>query len=275
MLFIEREYLINIAEEYCHQFRSGKPFSHVVIDNFLPQEMAELFLKEFPEPSEMDDSTYQKYENKIALSPHNPECPHQIEDTLHTFSSSKFIAFLETITSIDGLIPDPHFIGAGLQQTMNGGKLGIHVDFNLHKGLGLYRRLNVLIYLNKDWKDEYGGHFELWDINTNSCVEKILPIFNRCVIFETSSFSLHGLPDPIQVPDGVSRKSIVLYYYTSNQGLQEKEAHWTRHLKRPNSVGDNLIRPVEQFLYKLTPPIIIPFIREVSSKLQNTLKNSK
>ena len=207
-----------------------------------------------------------KYENKIALSPHNPTCPANIDTILNTFNSSKFISFLEVLTSIHGLIPDPHFVGSGFQQVMNGGKLGIHVDFNFHKGLNLYRRLNVLIYFNKNWKEEYGGHLELWDREMQKCVKTIPPIFNRCVVFETSSFSWHGHPDPIRVPEGVTRKSIVLYYYTSNQGLQDAEAHWTRHRERPNSIEDNVIRPAEKMLYKWTPPIAFPLVRKITSK---------
>ena len=274
MFKIDRNSLLNLAEKYCNSYQKAQEFPHIVIDNFLAPKMAEFILENFPQPNQMDILTYQKYENKIALSPHNPQCPSNIELILNTFNSSKFIGFLENLTSINGLIPDPHFVGSGFQQVMNGGKLGIHVDFNYHKGLNLYRRLNVLIYFNKNWQDEYGGHLELWDRHMQHCIKKILPIFNRCVIFETSSYSWHGHPDPIQVPEEMTRKSIVLYYYTSNQGSQDMEAHWTRHRTRPNYSGDRLIRPVEKFLYNWTPPATNFLVRKAASKIQQIINYS-
>lgn len=275
MLVFNKNDLLELADQYLSQFQAAQPYPHVVIDNFLPIEMADLILNDFPKPMQMEQLTYQTYENKIALRPDHPECPESIEMILSLLNSGKFITFLEVVTSIDGLLPDPHFSGAGLHQVMNGGKLGMHVDFNFHKGLSLYRRLNVLIYLNKDWQDDYGGHLELWDRDMHSCVKRILPVFNRCVIFETTSNSWHGHPNPIRVPDGVTRKSIALYYYTSTQGSQEKEYHWTRHKERPNSISDRVVRPAEKLLYNWIPPIATSLVRKVASKVQNIVETRK
>lgn len=275
MLVFNKNDLLELADQYQSQFQAAQPYPHVVIDNFLPVEMADLILNDFPKPMQMEQLTYQTYENKIALRPDHPECPESIEMILSLLNSGKFITFLEVVTSIDGLLPDPHFSGAGLHQVMNGGKLGMHVDFNFHKGLSLYRRLNVLIYLNKDWQDDYGGHLELWDRDMHSCVKRILPVFNRCVIFETTSNSWHGHPNPIRVPDGVTRKSIALYYYTSTQGSQEREYHWTRHKERPNSISDRVVRPAEKLLYNWIPPIATSLVRKVASKVQNIVETRK
>ncbi len=109
-----------------------------------------------------------------------------------------------------------------------GGKLGIHADFNKQPTNGLDRRVNVLLYLNESWKEEWGGHLELWD--SKECVTKINPIMNRMVVFNTSSTSFHGHPHPLTCPDDVFRKSLALYYYT--EGRPEKtQSHGTLFLK--------------------------------------------
>ena len=132
---------------------------------------------------------------------------------LYQFNSAPFVRFLETLTGIDKLIPDPYFFGGGLHQIVAGGKLGIHSDFSRHNRLPLDRRLNVLIYLNKDWREDYGGHLELWNEDMTRCVRRILPAYNRMVIFTITDWAFHGHPEPLTCPPGVSRKSIALYYY--------------------------------------------------------------
>ena len=106
-----------------------------------------------------------------------------------------FLYFLEAL--IGGLIADPYLEGGGLHQIPRGGKLGIHVDFNWHERMKVYRRINVLVYLNKDWDASYGGHFQLWSDSKGSKKEKILPIFNRMAIFNTTTNSYHGHPEPL------------------------------------------------------------------------------
>ena len=124
------------------------------------------------------------------------------------------MAFLEKLTGIAGLIPDPHLRGGGLHEIRRGGSLGVHADFNFYKRLNLFRRLNLLLYLNENWSEEWGGHLELWDRTGKRCMQRIAPIFNRAVIFDTSNFSYHGHPHPLECPDNRSRKSLALYYYT-------------------------------------------------------------
>src|SRR5262249_18302342 len=116
---------------------------------------------------------------------------------LQEFNSWKFLRYLEELTSIEGLLPDPYFTGGGIHQILKGGILDIHTDFNEYRKLGIYRRLNVLIYLTKDWKETYGGCLELWDNAPKlggKCFKAIAPIFNRFVAFETDKTSFHGHP---------------------------------------------------------------------------------
>ena len=129
-------------------------------------------------------------------------------------NASLFLWFLEQLTGVPGLIPDPHLRGGGLHEIKRGGALGVHADFNFYQRLNLYRRLNLLVYLNENWQEAWGGELELWDRTGTRCVQRISPVFNRAVIFDTSNFSYHGHPRPLQCPEERSRKSLALYYYT-------------------------------------------------------------
>ena len=138
-------------------------------------------------------------------------------------------SILESIHHIDRgysnieekLIPDPYLIGGGLHELRNDGYLNIHADFNLHPSMKLDRRLNILIYLNKNWLENYGGDLELWNKNMTKCEKKITPIFNKTVIFSTTDFSYHGNPNRVNHPTNLSRKSIAMYYYTASTGREK------------------------------------------------------
>jgi hypothetical protein len=237
----------------------------VVIDDLLPEAWARAALEAFPPPERMERYTWQEYERKIAMRPDVPGCPETIELVLNSFNSSKFIAFLEVMTGMRGLVGDPHFEGAGCHQTLSGGRLGIHVDFNFHKGLGLYRRLNLILFLNPEWRDEWGGHLELWDREMTRCVRRVAPVFNRGVLFETSSHSWHGHPDPMKLPSGVTRKSLALYFYSTQHGNQRIEHHWTRHQERPGSADDARRgrRSVRYAARLFVPPIVDKLARQI------------
>ena len=118
---------------------------------------------------------------------------------------------------------DPNLFGGGLHQSIRGAFLNVHVDYNFHPDTRHHRRLNVLVYMNKDWKDEYEGHLELWDLSDGrkTLLAKVAPLFNRCVIFETNEISFHGHPKPLNAPEGVNRKSIATYYYTATRPEHE------------------------------------------------------
>src|SRR3712207_1690584 len=185
---------------------------------------------------------------------------------LAELNSATFIDFLERLTGIDGLIPDPHFEGGGLHQIEPGGHLKVHADFNRHPRMDLERRLNVLIYLNRDWKDEYGGAFELWNEDMTECAERVMPYFNRCVVFSTTSTSYHGHPEPLACPEGMTRKSVALYYYSKDRPASERsEGHNTLFKARPGEAlpepGAASARPraerVKNAVRLLTPPIVI------------------
>jgi Rps23 Pro-64 3,4-dihydroxylase Tpa1-like proline 4-hydroxylase len=148
------------------------------------------------------------------------------------------LGFLEAMTGIDGLISDPYFVGGGLHETRRGGHLGVHADFNIHEHLKVERRLNLLLYLNRDWKPEYGGQLELWDRQMKACVVRVEPIFGRAVVFNTSLDSFHGHPDPLNCPPERSRRSIATYYYSApEKGLASLPQRTTNFQARPGT-GD-------------------------------------
>lgn len=143
----------------------------------------------------------------------------------------------------------------------------MHVDFSHHPSNGLYRRLNLLIYLNKEWKEEYGGHFELWTPDIKRCVRRILPIFNRCVVFATSSRSYHGHPEPLSCPPEEARKSLALYYFTRSGPDGDESIHNTTFVSRPgdrSSIADRFVRIASSGVVRdLIPPLLYRAIRRL------------
>ncbi len=129
-------------------------------------------------------------------------------------NSADFLECLEILTGIQGLIPDPHLFGGGLHETRTGGYLNVHADFNKHPWFRLDRRLNLLVYLNPGWQPEWGGDLELWERDLSACVKTVSPLAGRAVLFSTTRDSFHGHPHPLACPEGVSRKSLALYYYS-------------------------------------------------------------
>jgi len=210
------ERLANLAASLKDTYRTNDPFPHIVIDDFFPEEALTMVLEDFPDPASENWTRYTNItENGKLASREYLDIPSRIRSVLNTLNTPPFLVFLEELTGIEGLIPDPYYEGGGMHQTQKGGWLSIHVDFNRYKKLKLYRHINVLVYLNKDWADSYGGHLELWDANMTHAVKKVAPIFNRCVIFTTSENSHHGHPDPLTCPEDRTRKSLAWYYYTS------------------------------------------------------------
>jgi len=254
-------YLDNLAEQYHQQYISADPFAHIVIDNFLPESILDEVLNEFPNHGEIQWKEFDNKSEKRLASVSEQQMGDATRFILYQLNSSTFITFLEKLTGIDGIIPDPHFVGGGLHQIKPGGYLKIHADFNKNTHLKLDRRLNLLLYLNKDWSEEYGGHLELWDVEMNACQRKILPIFNRCVIFSTTDFSYHGHPNPLTCPDNRTRKSLALYYYSNGRPSEEVgSSHTTIFRERPNENLKESIswsKGAKTFIKKLVPPIFI------------------
>ena len=174
-----------------------------------------------------------------------------------------FLQFLSEVTGIPNLISDPGFEGGGLHQIVRGGKLGVHADFNRHRDYGLDRRLNLLLYLNKDWREEYGGNLELWDRDMIQCEARVAPLFNRVMVFGTTDFTFHGHPDPLQCPEGMTRKSMALYYFSNGRPAEEVTGDHST-LFRARDQGDfrpTVAQRVRGFVKDLVPPLLARQLR--------------
>ena len=206
-----------------NQYSFADPFPHIQIDNFFSDEYLSSILDEFPDLSNLKNSQNYKNQNEIKFANNDfKNFPEKMKTFFNFLNSEIFLNFLQILTSInEKLIADEELNGGGLHEIKTGGLLKVHTDFSKHPANNFDRRVNVLIYLNKDWKKEYKGCLELWDKEMKECRQKILPSFNKMVIFSTTDFSNHGHPDPIDCPSDISRKSIALYYFSEGRPKEE------------------------------------------------------
>lgn len=217
-----------LAIENCEKYRSADPFAHIFIDNFLDAALAADLEKAFPEPDQIGWIERDNANNRRRYQHDETKLPPLIRQMLREFNARQFLLFLETLTGIDNLLPDPYFIGGGAHMSGAGEFLKIHADFNWHHKLQAHRRVNVLLYLTQDWREEWGGHLELWNKAMTQKVVSVSPQFNRVMIFSTSEDSNHGQPRPNSCPPDVYRKVLNLYYYTSRRDESEIAApHFT------------------------------------------------
>jgi hypothetical protein len=209
------ESLYRRASALRDEFANGDPYPHVVMENFLPAEVVERMLAEFPGVRSGEWIHYVHYnERKFGKTDRDSFGP-TIGAVVDELNSPRFLAFLRDVTGIEDLVPDESLEGGGLHQSERGGFLNVHADFTVHPHRRDWRRrLNLLLYLNPAWEESYGGYLELWDQEMRECRRKIGPVLNRCVIFSTDPTSFHGHPDPMTCPPGVTRKSLALYYFT-------------------------------------------------------------
>lgn len=259
--FFDADRLSEQADKLGDAFQSATPFPHMMIDDFLPADVLEPVLAEFPEA---DDDTWERFakatEVKLALADVTKMGP-VTRHLLAEFNGPVFMDFLRRVTGIDGLIADHTYSGGGLHQIRPGGFLRVHSDFNRNPDLRLDRRLNALLYLNKDWSDDYGGHLELWDTDMSSAVRSYAPAFNRLVVFATTDWSFHGHPDPLTCPDDRTRRSMALYYYSNGRPADEvSDSHSTLFQKRP---GERFTAPAKVMASRLLPPIVVDAARKI------------
>jgi hypothetical protein len=194
-----------------------EPFKHIVLDNFFDPYVAQNAFSNFPPlDSEIWERTFDPEIEVKMRSNFNSEFdfPDGIIDIIRILNSSIFLKSMSEKLNIPKLMPDPYFSGGGLNVTVSGGLLDIHVDGNYHDASGLNRRVNAILYLNPRWEKGWGGEFGIYDEKGEVCKKEVEPIFNRLVVFDTHDFSFHGLPNPLNFPEGEARRSVILYYYT-------------------------------------------------------------
>jgi Rps23 Pro-64 3,4-dihydroxylase Tpa1-like proline 4-hydroxylase len=203
------------AEQNLHFFE--EPFKHIVLDNFFEAIVAQNALSNFPPlNSEIWDKTNDPEIEVKMRSKFSSEFdfPDGIIDAVRILNSSYVLKAIADKLDIPKLMPDPYFSGGGLNVTVSGGLLDVHVDGNYHDASGLNRRVNVILYLNPRWGKNWGGEFGIYDNKGEVCLKEVEPLYNRLVIFDTHDYSFHGLPNPLSFPEGEARRSIILYYYT-------------------------------------------------------------
>lgn len=235
--------LPRIAEEYAASYQSNPPFPNIHFENFFNPETLSEVLAEFPDLSSRPAQEFNNATQRKLAGRGEAFFGPKTRELMHFLNSEPFLSFLQQLTGIgETLVGDPYFIGGGQHEIKAGGHLKLHADFNRHTLLALDRRVNVLVYLNKEWKAEYGGDFELWNRELTRCVKAIPPTFNTMAIFSTSDFSYHGHPDPLTCPPDRSRKSLALYYYSSGRPAEEiivgQETHSTLFKARAGHAAD-------------------------------------
>ncbi len=242
--FFEADDLVPLARQHAHAYRTATPFPHVVLDDFLPLEIASACAEEFPGVDDIAWDLYTDNGRTLKLTTDNEALmPPIARQLVGQFNSGAMIRFLEELTGITGLVADPYLGGGGLHRIEPGGFLDVHADFNKHAYLNLDRRINVLYYLNPEWHDEWEGHLELWDRTMSRCERRVAPILNRCVVFNTTDHSFHGHPARLACPAGIGRKSMAFYYYTNGRPADEVSAAHSTLYQTPGREPEHLRTP--------------------------------
>jgi Rps23 Pro-64 3,4-dihydroxylase Tpa1-like proline 4-hydroxylase len=225
-----RTYSQGRVEQLASEFRQAEPFPHLVIEDFLklaPDEAAGVYpTPEWPHWNRRNDF----YQSGKMYCRDTDVIPPLLSSMFYELSSPPFLRFLESVTGIDGLIPDPYYEGGGLHCSGPGGVLMPHTDFHYYGRLKLYRRLNLLLYLNPGWEEDFGGCLELWGKGVNQPAKLIVPDWGTCVIFRTDDHSVHGFSAPVK--PGRWRCSVALYYYSSQDAARfsgDAYTYWRQH----------------------------------------------
>lgn len=218
------------------EYATADPFPHAVMQNLIAESVLESVLDEFPSAGDMELNRANAHEVKSAESRWSMLGP-TTRSLVSELMTSEFLDSLSKLTGIGGLIADTRLRGGGLHSITRGGRLNLHADFNVETKTGLHRRLNLLVYLNRDWDPDWNGQLELWPDDMSSCRRRVIPEFGTAVIFNTTSSSFHGHPDPLLCPPGVERRSLALYYYTVPQSAEKSGPipHSTLFRARPGT----------------------------------------
>lgn len=228
----------NIAVTRAPEYRAAQPFPHIALDNFLPEGLARDLSAAFPMEADESWTERDNANNRRRFQQDETRVPRKLREMLREMNSRQFVLFVETLTGIQSLIPDPYFIGGGVHMSTTGDFLKIHADFNWHHKLQAFRRVNALLYLSDDWKPEWQGALELWDRDMTRPMVSIYPAFNRLVVFSTGEFSHHGQRLPNLCPPGMHRKVLNLYYYTARREDGDMDApHFTLYRPEASSLA--------------------------------------
>lgn len=257
-------YLPSNVQELRAEYENAKPFPHLVLDGLVDPGLLDAVAEQMPSMEEKnwvheDDEHLDKFNLRSAV-----ELPRPGFDLAAMLHSANFLYFLSELTGIENLLPDPYLQGSGYHVVPRGGHFDVHSDRNVAYATGLTRRLAMIIYLNKDWKHEYGGQLELWNSDASQCETVIEPEFNKAVIFQVADPNYHGLPSTVACPPGRSRNSFAVYYHTvGNEGQRDFTPHSS--LYAPNS-HQRTKMTFSGLLKDITPPIVLRKLKKIRKK---------
>ena len=254
---------INNVEELQYKFLNTEPFEHIIIPNFLNEEYANILHDCFPE--DIDKDHWHKYYNPIEVKytlDKLEKLPTSLKEIFYLLSTKEITNKLSILSNIENLEYDPYLHGAGIHVHPRNGRLHMHLDYEKHPHFEKQRRLNVILYLNKNWDPSWNGDTQLWDKQMENCIVKSEVEFNTAIIFKTNEISWHGLPEKIMCPEGMLRKTVAYYYISDlhsspderkvgndGTGYRTKAAF----MKRPE---DSFCEKMES-LYKIRPHRLI------------------
>ncbi len=233
-------HVIDALTKHREQFLAADPYKHVAIDGFFEPDFAEALLRDFPafNPALTKNEIYEGVWGK-AVNTSIREISPAYEELYAMIGSEEFLSVMTEMTGIPDLVLDPSLFGGGTHENLHGQSLDAHVDFNYDKTRKLHRRLNLIVYLNKDWWPEWGGSLEVHSNPRRPKENRIKSYpctFNRAIVFETNEHSWHGFPE-VNLPESErhrSRKSISIYLYTKDRPTHEvAPPHGTFYVHRP------------------------------------------
>jgi hypothetical protein len=269
-IFNEAFFAPSKVKELSETFKHNTPFPYLVFEGLFSPVLLELMYSEF---RILRWSDWRRFDsiNELKLGS-RPYCRlgHATQLYFNTVHSGAFIDILQQITGIEGLIPDPSLTNGGIHEIPTGGKFELHTDFNQDSVTKLDNRLVFITYLNKDWLPSYSGALELWSVEEGKCEAKIEPTFGRSILFDESSKSLHGHPDPVNAPAGRPRRSAAAYFYTNGRTNGEESTSFRPTLFLLPVTRSQYARIVGAVKY-LTPPAII----DAMLKLRTIIKRRK
>ncbi len=243
-------------EKLRKDFDTNIPYRHIILDDFLNQDIADEMYANFPSMNSLNVRRKSINENK-AEDYHFEGWHTSFSKVKEEVRSKAFYQWMAHITGIKGLRTTTDSLGSGIHQGTNGSYVDIHIDANMNPKAGLWRRVNLLIYLNKKWKKEYGGHLELWDKKMKILHRRVTPNHNRAIIFYSDENSPHGY-SRINVPDGETRKSFYTYYYSEiGEGFRYSDSRFLPRSDEPLSkrlttkIKETVKIRVKRFLYTL------------------------
>lgn len=214
------------------QFSEAEPFPHVVIDGLFQPYFLERVLDDYT--AGFHDWVHYDSANEIKTGTRpNAKLGRGSQRYFDVIHRGQFVQFLSAVTGIQGLLPDPSLFGGGLHKIEHGGHFSPHIDFNKHPVTMLDNRLVFITYLNKNWEAAYGGALELWDVKTKTCIEEVVPVFGRSILFAHSELSLHGHPKPVATPDRRARRSVAAYFYSHSSAADDATTVRTTQFLEP------------------------------------------